>query len=126
VKTGLIRGCLLFALGCGSRSAPDPVVTPTYTPSAPSEALRTSLLRRLESTVLENYDHVNLNNVDAYLNSMATDRPLLLIGPTASEFYLGPRARTMPFPSLTIGKSADLLSKNLSARVSLSGEVGWV
>ncbi len=115
---------LLCACGGATESVPN---QPTDDPIAePSEALRASLVRRLEATVLDTYGHLNLNNADAFMSALVRDRPVTLIGPTDREYYdSAPRPRMM-VPRLVVARSADIVSKNLEVYVATSGEIGWV
>lgn len=92
---------LLLALAIGSAGCPKPVEPAVVPPvrgrvSQDSEVTPEDLARDLESTLLENYLQLSLGNMEAYADSIARDRDVVLIGVRSEDLVVGvnPSGRT--------------------------------
>ncbi len=116
---------LAFALSaCGGPS--NPSLSGTRVVSVPDSANKNrvrALTRDLEATLLENYSHLSLGNMDAFIDSIAPGRPVALIGLGAKELWESNSTDDRrPFPNL----NGEFSPKNLSVELSSDAELGWV
>jgi len=80
----------------------------------------------LESTVLENYSHLSLGNLEAYADSIA-EGPICLFGPRASDVVVdGSPGRGRRDRRLFRDRDIRIYSKNLELHLSKDGSAAWV
>ncbi len=131
----------LLAAGCGA-NAKRAAVTAPRTGAPDRLESRADLLHDLEATVLENYNQLSLNNFDAYVDSSARERELLLIGPGPDDVVFGLGEELIAEARASAGEGAAayakfdrrplrhsdgrLVSKNLELHLSSDGSVGWM
>ncbi|MBL4637094.1 MAG: nuclear transport factor 2 family protein [Kofleriaceae bacterium] len=87
------------------------------------EALKGSL----ESTVLENYTQLTYNNLEAIVDSLATERELHFLGVTPNDVVIGVEPEALSKDRrLYPDRSPKVLSKNLDVHLSSDASVAWV
>jgi ketosteroid isomerase-like protein len=116
---------VLCAVGC---RRPEPVVATPRAEVRPEAVLDDRMLRRdLEATVLENYQQLSLDNIEAYGEAIARNREVTLIGVSAREVVAGVNLRRAGRGrSLYRALRPTIYSKNLEVHLSRDASVGWV
>ncbi|MCP4447365.1 MAG: nuclear transport factor 2 family protein [Myxococcales bacterium] len=122
-RVALLLGFVLGACGGNSK-------TLKALPAASQEQADLGLgeLRKsLESTVLENYDQLTYGNIEAFVDGVARDRKLQIIGVTPDDLLVGKTPKGLDaYRRLYKERNLRILSKNLDVQLSLDGSVGWV
>lgn len=85
------------------------------------------LIKSLESTVLENYTQLTFHNIEAIIDSVASEREVQFLGVTPNDIVFGVEPKELAidrriFPHY----SPRVLSKNLDVHLSQDGSVAWV
>ena len=86
---------------------------------------RSELLRDLEATVLENYQHLSLGNTESYIDSLARDRGVALLGVTPRALVMGRSPPAWVSRRLYANRRPRILSKNLDVHLARADAVGW-
>lgn len=119
----LLAVACVLVLGCGGATKTQDTAA-TVDPLQDVGAGIIELRRDLESTVLENYSHLSLGNLEAYADSIAREGPIALIGPRPSDLIVaGPRSRDR---RLFSERDVQIYSKNLEMHLSEDGASAWV
>lgn len=115
----------LWGTACGSK-AKAPSALPAASEEQPDLGLN-ELRQSLESTVLENYDQLTYGNIEAYVDGVAVDRNLQIIGVEPDDVLVGNSpAGLHEDRRIYKGRNLRILSKNLDVQLSRDGSVGWV
>jgi len=118
----LVGGAVLAACGGARKVADVEHVDPMQDVGSGMAELR----QDLESTVLENYSHLSLGNLDAYADSIA-EGLICLLGPRATDLVLdGSPLRGRRDRRLLRDRDIRMYSKNLELHLSKDGSAAWV
>jgi len=115
----------IFFGGCGGKNSAL-TMAPASSEDPPDLGLA-ELRKSLESTVLENYDQLTYGNIEAFVDGVATDRDLQMIGVEPSDLITGKSpAAIKKDRRLYRDRNLRILSKNLNVQLSRDGSVGWI
>lgn len=116
---------LAVAAGCGGGSETAPAAGPGEAAGPPGDPL--GLGRDLEATVLENYSLLELGNIDALADRLATDRAIAFFGVEPGDAIAGVAPPGIwEDRRLFAGSRVRMLSRNLDIHLSDDRSVGWV
>ena len=124
-RVAIAAAALALIAGCsGSKKPAD---RGGFTVPDGRDDIGSDLVRDLEATVLENYSHLTLNNHEAYMDSLAQDLDLAMVGLGAGDVMVGPGPRASwveqrPYHERT---GVRLFSKNLRVHLATDSQVGW-
>ena len=114
------------AAGCPPGKAVDNRPPRVDTPQDRSKSKK-DLMRDLEAMVLENYNQINLGNLETYGDSLAR-RGIVLFGVGPTDVLVGRPPEDMDkfFRAPYDSRDAQILSKNLEVHLSDDNSVGWI
>jgi hypothetical protein len=114
------------AVACGgSRKQARPVAT--VDPLQDLGSGLADLRRDLESTVLENYSHLSLGNIEAYADSVSDSGAIALIGPRPSDLVVNDTTfRERRDRRMYRDRDVRIYSKKLEMHLSEDGSAAWV
>lgn len=119
VCVGALAGCGGAATGSGALPGGGEVSDP------PADLA--GLRRDLEATVLENYALLELGNIDAFADRVASDRAIAIFGVEPDDVVAGVSPASLwEDRRLFRGRRLRMLSRNLDIHVSRDRSVGWV
>jgi hypothetical protein len=117
---------LALAVACGGAKEKKTTVA-TVDPLQDLGAGIEELRRDLESTVLENYSHLSLGNIEAYADSVADDGAIALIGPRPRDLVVdGMTFRDRRDRRMYRERDVRIYSKKLEMHLSEDGSSAWV
>ncbi len=123
--------CVACAVACALAFACKPAPKPTPKPrgtgasSGDPTPAQVNLVRDLEATVLEGYSQLSLGNFEAYADTVADERQVVLVrmGPER-DIQIGLKS-AIDHESFRISPCAQVLSKNLEVHLSRDKSMGW-
>lgn len=123
----LLVALAVGAAGCPRGSKPDTTVPNRVDTTQDKGQTRKDLERDLEATVLENYQQINLGNMETYGDTLAR-RGIVLFGVGPSDVVVGRAPSNVKdfFRHPYADRGAQVLSKNLEVHVSADNSVGWI
>lgn len=118
---------LVIAISCGGKPPP-PDQRPRQGLVHSDDDPSANLARDLEATLLVSYSQLSLGNYDAYLDGVAQDVDLAIIGLSAGDTVTGPNPGGSWIERKPYYKRAGarVFSKNLRVALSADKQVGWV
>lgn len=130
---------LTVATGCPNRRAKRTVTTGPVDTSRDRNLSTYDFSRELELVILENYLQLSVGNIEAYADSVAIDREVMLIGIGPDDTRMGPNPKLetldrRPFRASDRcvegpgGKKAclNVLSKRLDVHLYFDDSAGWL